>query len=95
MFSGYFFIDTSFDYLRERYCRLSLGVYRGASSLVFINDLDFSCLWVVGFTGRYINSSLHEVGGCGLGQGVVRGGIRVWIARGYEGGEFLWVFGKI
>jgi len=62
---------------------------------VFINDLDFSCLWVVGFTGRYINSSLHEVGGCGLGQGVVRGGIRVWIARGYEGGEFLWVFGKI
>lgn len=75
MFSGYFFASFGFKYLREAYCRFSLGVYLGASSPVFINDLDFSCFWVVEFPEQYINSSLHEMVGSDSGQGVCRGGV--------------------
>jgi hypothetical protein len=83
LFSGCFFTDPVFEYLREVYSRISLGLYLGASNLVYINDLDFSCLRVVEFTEQYINPSLHEVVGSDSGQGVCKGGGRAWIARGY------------
>jgi len=89
LFSGCFFTDPVFKYLREVYCRFSLGLYLGASNLVLINDLDFSCLWVVEFTEQYINSSLHEVVGSDSGQGVCKGGSgldseEIWEEEGFS-----------